>query len=136
MPGSKHCLPTDCSNNLWHYYNLFFLPRPKMRNSFNMLLIALALFDTCYNAASLMETARKCFGAASRQDAIIRLPSIVNLSTTNLKNSCTGQLRNLSPIFGGNQFGSSPGLWAATAQLPKLIATEYRTQGAEPPCTG
>ena len=37
-----------------------------MRNSFNMLLIALALFDTCYNAASLMETVRKCFGAASR----------------------------------------------------------------------
>ena len=39
---------------------------------------------------------------------------------------------------------SSPGLLAATAasycpsrpgELPKLIATEYRTQGAEPPCT-
>ena len=41
-----------------------------MRNSFNMLLIALALFDTCYNAASLMETVRKCFGAASRLERI------------------------------------------------------------------
>ena len=42
-----------------------------------------------------------------------------------------------------NQSDSSPGLWAATAasyctsrpgELPKLIATEYRTQGAAPPC--
>ena len=44
-----------------------------MRNSFNMLLIALALFDTCYNAASLMETVRKCFGAASRLEKDLRL---------------------------------------------------------------
>ena len=50
----------------------------------------------------------------------------------------------MSPIFGGNEFESSPGVWAATAasycpsrpgELQKLIATEYRTQGAEPPCS-
>ena len=56
----------------------------------------------------------------------------------------TGRRSTLSPIFGCNQSHSSPGLWAATAasycpsrpvELPKLIATEYRTQGAAPPCT-
>ena len=53
----------------------------------------------------------------------------------------TGRLITLNPIFGCNQFDSSPGLWAATAAiataqasrpgvLPKLIVTKYRTEGA------
>ena len=55
----------------------------------------------------------------------------------------TGRRSTLSPIFCAIYLGSSPGLWAATAasycpsrqgELPKLIATEYRTQGAAPPC--
>ena len=60
-----------------------------------------------------------------------------------VSSTSTGRLSTLSSIFGCNQSDSSPGLWAATAasycpsrpgELPKLIATEYRTQGAEPPC--
>ena len=56
----------------------------------------------------------------------------------------TGRRSTLSPIFCAINFGSSPGLWAATAasycpsrqgELPKLVSTEYRTQGAAPPCT-
>jgi hypothetical protein len=40
--------------------------RPKIRNSFNMLLIALAIFDTLYSVASFLETVRKSFRMASR----------------------------------------------------------------------
>ena len=32
-----------------------------MRNSFNLLLIALSLFDTCYLVGSILESMRKSF---------------------------------------------------------------------------
>ena len=32
-----------------------------MRNSFNLLLIALSCFDTCYLVGSVLESMRKCF---------------------------------------------------------------------------
>ena len=58
---------------------------------------------------------------------------------------CTGWPVTLIPLFCCNQFGESPGLWAATAASyfpsrpaargsSKLIATEYRTQGDGLPC--
>ncbi len=36
-----------------------------MRNPFNLLLVALACFDTCYLTGSILESVRKCLGGAS-----------------------------------------------------------------------
>ncbi len=33
----------------------------EMRNPFNLLLVALACFDTCYLTGSILESVRKCF---------------------------------------------------------------------------
>ena len=41
------------------------LARPELRNAFNMLLIGLAFFDTCYIITSLCESVRKAFKAAT-----------------------------------------------------------------------
>ncbi len=42
-----------------------------MRNAFNLLLVALAVFDTVYNFASLLETMRKSFGLASNAQLLL-----------------------------------------------------------------
>jgi hypothetical protein len=41
------------------------LAQRELRSAFNMLLIALALFDTCYIGSALLETVRKGFHAAT-----------------------------------------------------------------------
>ena len=48
-----------------------------MRNSFNLLLIALSLFDTCYLVGSILESMRKSFEVHSEWHTLLfpaRLP--------------------------------------------------------------
>ena len=42
-----------------------------MRNSFNLLLIALSLFDTCYLAGAILESMRKSFGVHSEWQTLL-----------------------------------------------------------------
>ena len=42
-----------------------------MRNSFNLLLIALSLFDTCYLAGAILESMRKSFGVDSEWQTLL-----------------------------------------------------------------
>ena len=42
------------------------ISRKEMRNSFNLLLVSLACFDSTYLVGSILESVRKTFGAASR----------------------------------------------------------------------
>ncbi len=47
---------------LFNCFSSVILASREMRNSFNLLLIALACFDSCYLFGSILESMRKCFG--------------------------------------------------------------------------
>lgn len=47
------------------------LSRHELRNSFNLLLIGLAFFDTCYILGSLLETFRKSFKVATQTHLLL-----------------------------------------------------------------
>ncbi|TRY76222.1 hypothetical protein TCAL_14732 [Tigriopus californicus] len=47
------------------------LSRHELRNSFNLLLIGLAFFDTCYIVGSLLETVRKSFRVATQTHLLL-----------------------------------------------------------------
>ena len=50
---------------------MYFIDYRDMRNSFNLLLIALSLFDTCYLAGSILESMRKSFGIQSEWQTLL-----------------------------------------------------------------
>ncbi|TRY64295.1 hypothetical protein TCAL_10256 [Tigriopus californicus] len=50
---------------LGNILSCFVLTRKEMRNSFNLLLVTLATFDTCYLIGAILESLRKSFHSAS-----------------------------------------------------------------------
>ena len=50
---------------------VLFIDFRDMRNSFNLLLIALSLFDTCYLAGAILESMRKSFGVHSEWQTLL-----------------------------------------------------------------
>lgn len=50
------------SGILFNVFSSLILAAKDMRNSFNLLLIALACYDSCYLFGSILESFRKCFG--------------------------------------------------------------------------
>ena len=56
---------------LGNLFSSIVLARQELRNSFNLLLIALAFFDTCYITGSLLETLRKGFDLATQTHLLL-----------------------------------------------------------------
>ena len=53
------------------------LATKEMRNPFNLLLVALACFDTCYLTGSILESVRKCFPALTTDAHILSFPWVL-----------------------------------------------------------
>lgn len=58
---------------LFHPLSLVLCTR-EMRNPFNLLLVALACFDSCYLTGSILESIRKCFTALSTSTHTLLFP--------------------------------------------------------------
>lgn len=56
---------------LGNAFSSIVLTRPELKNPFNLLLVGLAFFDSCYLMGSILETIRKSFKAATRIHLIL-----------------------------------------------------------------